>query len=262
MKRLLCALLACILAFGIIGNNSAEAQTKREKRILKAIVRVCADNWDKMHGYASTCAMMAYQESGCGKKSNGYNLWGINSGRSYYGTIEEGIKGWLRVINLDYYENANTASNGDEQLYILLEHGYCQPPRNYYSLCMKLKSMYNLGDLDRQMFAWIKKRKAKEKQKREKNLRKKRQNGDFKIVFDADVPIGTCVGDPEYIKKGSTVIFGYGQYEVAKTKKHLGNKLIIGKSDMFERELFSIDKILDMSNERFKLQEVIEDAKG
>jgi hypothetical protein len=93
-------------------------------------------------------------------------------------------------------------------------------------------------------------------------LRKKRQQGLFKVVFDESAPVGSCITDSEYIKNGSTIIFGNNIYEVYDTERGLGNTIILGKPSYIVREIYFDDDFWGTSDREFKLQEVIEDAVG
>ena len=87
----------------------------------------------------------------------------------------------------------------------------------------------------------------KEKEKRLRKKREKRQDQFFTLAGGKN-RIGTVIADPEYIKKGSTVLIGMNFYEVIGTQKGLGNTLKIG----------------GLSSERagVKLSEVVENARG
>lgn len=69
-----------------------------------------------------------------------------------------------------------------------------------------------------------------EKKKRLEKRRKCRQKKPFSISHSLEVPYGTIVADPGYIRSG-TVQIGYRYYEVS-TKKGLGSRLLINDEDL------------------------------
>lgn len=246
-------LLATVLCSTI---SDAKERSYSVKYIDKVIVEVCAENWPEYHGYATTCAMMARKESNYAEKCRRNNLWGLNGGRSSYNTLEDGVREWLRVINLHYYKGVKKTRNCDEQLDLLLERGYCRPVGNYFSDCMRLKDMYNLEKLDKKMFRLIKK-KEKEKKKKEKERRKKlRQKSWFFLKYDpclAPWQVATYRG----IIKGGTIRFNtnnnflnYAWQDVVRTEKGDLNIIYTG------------NRYLAMTYNKLKLSEIVEEAKG
>lgn len=93
-----------------------------------------------------------------------------------------------------------------------------------------------------------KKRLKREKIQREKE-RIKRQQGWFYIIYDDSLLPYQVVTDPEYIK-GGCISFGGDWFEVKKTKKGLGNKILTG---------MKIAQIFDM---KVKLEMIEEGAVG
>lgn len=184
MKRFIAILLALALTLIPCNDSSALERTERIQSVLDVIVEVCAENWDEHHGYPSCCAMIAAQESLFGAAGRANNLWGLACGRASYSSLENGVIAWLKCLNNGWYGGAPKADNGDKQLHELLSHGYCQPPGNYYQYAMRLKSMYNLGELDEQMFRIIEKKKAKQRRIKEKKKRRKLQKLSYIVAYD------------------------------------------------------------------------------
>ena len=221
-------LVALIISTTLIVGQGVQAKENpswiQEK--LDFFVSECADHWDEYHVYPSTMAMIAAQESFFGKYGRSYNLWGLACGRASYGSFEEGIHAFMQCVNNGYYPGAPEADSGDEQLAILLDHGYCQPPGRYFSYAMSLKASYNLGILDERMFEIIKKNKRKEARK----LRKKRQKKPFTPVYEDEIDEGVIYVDPKWVKSG-VVQIGWNYYDV-KPRKGLKSRFLINDENM------------------------------
>lgn len=82
-----------------------------------------------------------------------------------------------------------------------------------------------------------KKRLQKEEREREQ-ARKLRQKGWFKLVYDKDLLPNQVITDPNFIK-GGDICFGGQWFEVIKTKRGLGNKILVGMqvADYFDMEV-------------------------
>ena len=229
---------------------SASMRTERINKVLDVIVDVCADEWDRYHGYPTTCAMMAAQESLFGQAGRQNNLWGLNCGRASYGSLEEGVRAWLRCINNGWYPGAAAADNCDAQLDILLSHGYCQPPGRYFYYCMKLKDMYNLGELDERMFRELKRRRQLKRTRERQALREKPMT----IVYDPSLSPWQVVTYRGVVGSGMIRINVenplYTWLDVVYTKK--GKKTVI----------YSGNKELVMLHPVVKLEEVREEVVG
>ena len=122
-----------------------------------------------------------------------------------------------------------------------------------------LSSIYRYGwdSYDHRLFKRLKRKEAKA-------LRKERQKRKFGIILSEDIPEGTAIVDPKWIKKGSTIIYGGGIVECTNTKIGLRNTIVIGRrSPLCFKRLYDLqpDKLFDTDKFRIKL-EVIEDAKG
>lgn len=217
-------ILGILVGFAVM-STEADAKESRQE-VIQTILEVCADNWPKYHGYASTCAMMAAQESLFGKAGRPNNLWGLGGGRFSYPTLEDGIKAWLKCINNEFFPKAKCAKNGDEQLAYLLAHGYCEPVGNYYSACMWLKNYFHLDELDDAMFELIQEKKEKQ---------------DFRATYDHSIPYG-CVGVDSDVVKGGTVRIGTRYYDVV-AKEGLGSAVTFSDIDTIRSlGVFKIDE--------------------
>lgn len=248
-------IVICLLLLGIIlstQTSSASMRTDRINKVLDVIVDVCTENWKEYHGYPTTCAMMAAQESLFGKAGRQNNLWGLGAGRNSYGSLEAGVIAWLECLNNGHYGSATDADNCDEQLRELLAHGYCQPPGSYYSAAQSLKEMFNLGTLDKRMFKELK----RIRQKILKQRRKHRQKKQMTLQFDPSLSPWEVITYRGVVKSGTLrfknddVFMNWQWMDVTNTKK--GNKLII----------YTGNKILAMMKPSIYLAEVVEEAVG
>lgn len=84
----------------------------------------------------------------------------------------------------------------------------------------------------------------REEREREQ-ARKRRQEGEFILVYDKSLLPHQVVTDPNFIK-GGCISFGGGWFEVIKTKRGLGNKIRCG---LALAEQFEIEVKLDMVEE-------------
>lgn len=89
-----------------------------------------------------------------------------------------------------------------------------------------------------------KKRLQKEEREREQ-ARKRRQKGWFKLVYNENLLPNQVITDPNFIK-GGCISFGGQWFDVVKTKRGLGNKILIG---MQIAEAFEMNVKLDMVEE-------------
>ena len=215
-KNMICLLsgiiLGLLVGFALFAREAGARISESRKEVLETITEVCADNWDRYHGYASTCAMMAGNESSFGKACPNYNLWGIKGGHYY--SLKDGVLGWLEVINNQYFPNAREKKSGDAQLDYLLDRGYCVPRGRYFSNCMWLKARYDLGELDDTMFELI---------------QEKKEHQRFKAKYDSSIPVNAVGVDKDIIGSG-TVRIGLRYFDVIPVKG-LGNHILFGKVD-------------------------------
>lgn len=129
-----------------------------------------------------------------------------------------------------------------------------------YGVSLDLFTPENVG-FKKPCKVWVyRKESKKEKQKRLAKIRRKRQKQPFRILFETDLPAGTCITDKKYIPKGSTVILENLIVECIDNELDLGNTIRIGidVDDNFR----DISKILENCTYVTKLKEVIENGKG
>lgn len=89
------------------------------------------------------------------------------------------------------------------------------------------------------------KARLKREEREREQARKRRQEGEFILVYDKTLLPHQVVTDPNFIKSGC-ISFGGGWFEVIKTKRGLGNKIRCGLS---LAEQFEIKVRLDMVEE-------------
>jgi hypothetical protein len=89
------------------------------------------------------------------------------------------------------------------------------------------------------------KARLKREEREREQARKRRQKGEFILVYDKDLLPHQVVTDPNFIK-GGCISFGGGWFEVIKTKRGLGNKIRCG---LALAEQFEIKVKLDMLEE-------------
>lgn len=174
----------------------ADTFTEEQQKRADVIAEICMDNWDEYGVLPSVAIAQAFVESTLGEHCNNYNLWGIESGARAYGSLEEGTYDYLKVINNGYYDNAPFCKDYSEQIYWILEGGYCQPVGNYYENAIWTIEHYNLAEYDKKMFAEIKEKKRLEKQKKT-----------FTIVHDSTIPENVAVVNEKIIKSGAICIY-------------------------------------------------------
>lgn len=149
MKRL-CLIIFVTLILKI--NVNARELTEFQKKNADAIYEVVAENWDEYGVLPSVCIGQAMQESTLGEHCPNYNLWGLDSGKLYYQTLEDGVYGYMKCINNPYFKSATFKTKWREQLWIIAENGYCQPKDGYYNDVEWIIENYDLVQYDRKMF--------------------------------------------------------------------------------------------------------------
>ena len=130
-----------------------------------------------------------------------------------------------------------------------------------YGVSLDLFTPENVG-FKKPCKVWVyRKETKKEKQKRLAKIRRKRQKQPFRILFETDLPAGTCITDKKYIPKGSTVILENLIVECIDNELDLGNTIRIG-IDVDDNNFRDISKFLENCTYVTKLKEVIENGKG
>jgi len=232
------SLLVLLTILTVSVDGTAQAKTREQiNEVLDVYVDECYEHWDEYHVYPSCMAMIGAQESLFGTAGRANNHWGLVGGKASYATLEDGIHAFMRCVNDPWYHGAEKANSGDEQLKQLLKYGYCQPPGDYYSYAMRLKSMYNLGELDERMFRRIKAKARKQRKLANKKYREQQQKLMFHVVHDPTLAPWQVVTYRGTIK-GGTIRIRYsdtmGRYtwrDVVGTKK--GKHRIIYTGDRF-----------------------------
>ena len=160
--------------------------TEEQNYIWNKIYEVCRDNWDTYGVLPSVCMTQAYIESTIGEHCAGSNnLWGIKSSKSEsgwanYATLEDGIIGYLEIINNGNYPNAPYCKKANYQLRYILDGNYCVPEGDYYEKGLNIISAYALTEYDDLMFEELdnndeEKKAADAKKKREEQKRKQKK---------------------------------------------------------------------------------------
>lgn len=122
-----------------------------QQRNAETIAKICVDNWKKYGCLPSVAIAQAFVESTLGKHcpSGSNNLWGICSGAVRYDSIEDGVYGYMRVINNGYYKGAPHCKDYSTQISRILAGGYCTPVGDYYSNAIWTIEHYQLYEYDK-----------------------------------------------------------------------------------------------------------------
>lgn len=112
------------------------------------MAEICIKEWKKYGVLPSVCIAQAMQESTLGKYCSPNNLWQIKSGAVSYGSLEDGVYAYLRVINNGCYGTAPFTKNASSQISKILAGGYCTPVGDYYSNVMWIINKYGLERFD------------------------------------------------------------------------------------------------------------------
>lgn len=236
---------------------------------MQQIADICKDQWPSYGRLPSVAIAQAYVESGI--FSGGRNLYGVR-GCSGLGVYDATIR-YLKCLNNQYFRGEGAFSLDPEyQLSVIMKGGrYCageRPGGSYYNNCISIINRFNLDRFD----APIRKMVREEAKKRR---RKERQRHTFVLRTDESIRSLTpyqAITDPDYIPKGSTIVYGGGIVEVVGTRKGIGNTIIIGKREFpwtWRMELAKsrlkypgFSRFHDPISLKIKLMEVYEDAKG
>lgn len=122
-----------------------------QQKNAETIARICVENWEKYGCLPSVAIAQAFVESTLGKHcpSGSNNLWGICSGAVSYSSIEDGVYGYMRVINNGYYKGAPHCKDYSTQISRILAGGYCTPVGDYYSNAIWTIEHYQLYEYDK-----------------------------------------------------------------------------------------------------------------
>lgn len=238
----------------MVQSKTSSALTTRQKKTADEIADICISNWDTYGRLPSIAVGQAFVESGLG---SGPNLFGVmgQSGRSVYGSTI----GYLECLRNEYFRGEGAfVLDREEHLSIVMKGGrYCEgehPGGNYWNNVISSIYRYGWNQFDEVL-------EKKLANKERKRLRKKRQQGSFRIIFSDELTEGTCIVDPGWIKKGSTIIYPGGIVEATSTKSGLGNTIIAGcEKSIFPQTVGGFD-FFDLEKLRINI-DVFEDSKG
>ena len=225
-----------------------------------AIADICIEEWPTYGILPSVAVAQAFVESGLG--SGGSNLFGVN-GCFGLETVLATYR-YLQCLHNEFFKGkAAWKDSPEEQLYYILERGYyCEgeyPYGSYYYNVIRSIYRYGWDKYDEKLSRKLAEEDRERAQKKASRLRSQRSRMPFKILFSNNIPFGTMCTDPEYIKKGSTVILGYYIFEVTESDKGLDNSVVIGCKD---EALPSLHDDILVDGLYTHLTEVIENAKG
>lgn len=128
----------------------AEELTEKQKERAEIIAQICTENWEEYGCLPSVCIAQAMQESCLGEVCYPNNLWGLYGGYHSFDSLEDGVYGYMKVLNNGLYDNALHNEEQDE-LYVISEivkAGYCSDP-NYVSKITSLINTYNLSEYNK-----------------------------------------------------------------------------------------------------------------
>ncbi len=214
--------------------HAKQILTKKQQQTADKIAEIADANWEKYGVLPSVAVGQAYKESSLGVRCPNYNLWGIGSGSVYYGSLKDGVIGYLRVINNGYYPNAPFERNYKKQLRRILDGGYCTPVGDYYEDVMYGYSQHNFEKYDKALFKRLSEEK-KERKKEEKQVNQyiKKMTSPmepFTLRNDPTLPEGIIYANADCIAGGAVMIFSssdpkdfVGTYEVAQDQSISGN---------------------------------------
>lgn len=207
MKKFLAVVLSFLLAVNTIYRpvSASPSLSEVQQQNRDTIVSICTKNWDKYGVLPSVCLAQAFVESTLGKHCSGYNLWGICSGAVHYGSISDGVYGYMHVINNGHYKGAPYSHDYRTQLKRILAGGYCVPEGAYYENATWAIRTYNFDKYDEKMFKELRQIKEDEKVQKE-------QKKTFVMKYDSSVPENAVKVDKSIIRKGTIDVYDKGRY--------------------------------------------------
>lgn len=149
--------------------------TEEQAEDAQTIADICIEHWEEYGCLPSVCIAQGWQESNLGKESNGYNWWGICSGAVSYDSLEEGVIGYMKVINNGYYEGAPFETDPSKQIRKILDGGYCQPEGVHYSNIMWIIDYFDLTQYDDQLFAALEEKEQQAELEKQKQIQAERE---------------------------------------------------------------------------------------
>ncbi len=215
MRRKLIKTLAVTIAVAFIPHSAVKAEKfplDYQNYHAREIAREVSEHWEEYGVLPSVAVAQAFLESQLGKTTDSYNMWGICRNEVKYYSLEEGVHGYMGVINNGYYPNAPFVEDYHTQIYYILEGGYCPgTEEKYYNDIVWIINNYDLQRYDCRMFSMLNKKAEKEKRlvlKKKKNReRRKEWNKYFHVVYNSEVPPDSVMVDSSLIKKGAVVLY-------------------------------------------------------
>ena len=236
------------------------ALSRSQQNTADAIADISIEEWPTYGILPSIAVSQAFIESGLG--SGGSNLFGVNG--CFGLDIVSATYRYLQCLHNEFFKGkAAWKDSPEEQLYYILEMGfYCEgeyPYGRYYNNVIQSIYRYGWDKYDEKLSRKLAEKDRERARKNAKRLRAQRTRMPFRLIFNKDMALGTMCADPEYIKKGSTVIVGYYIFEVTESDKGLDNSVIIGCKD---ETLPSLHDDILVDGFYTYLTEVIENVKG
>lgn len=234
--------------------------SREQKNTADAIADICIEEHPTYGILPSVAVAQAFVESGLG--SGGSNLFGVN-GCFGLETVSATYR-YLQCLHNEYFKGkAAWKDSPEEQMFYILERGcYCEgeyPYGSYYYNVIRSIYRYGWDRYDEKLSRKLAEKDREKARKKASRLRSQRSRMPFRLIFNKDMAMGTMCTDPEYIKKGSTVMLGYYIFEVTESDKGLDNSVVIGCKD---ETLPSLHDDIFVDGFYTYLTEVIEDAKG
>lgn len=158
MKKFLVLVLVLVMLMTSPAKVYAKSFTDSQTERAEVIAEICIREWETYGVLPSTAITQAFLESTLGDFCSGYNLWGIASGAVQYDSLEDGVYGYLGVINNGYYTNAPFEKDFYKQIRYILDGGYCQPEGDYYSKAVWTYETYELYKYDEMLFEELEKK--------------------------------------------------------------------------------------------------------
>lgn len=202
--------------------------TDSQQKNAEVIAEICNKEWKNYGVLPSIAIAQAFVESTLGDHCRGYNLWGICSGGVTYSSLENGVYGYLKVINNGYYKDAPFQTDYKIQIRKILDGGYCQPEGEYYSKVLWTVKTYNLEQYDQKLFTELKKQSKEERHRVKKQVKShinymrelavdrsteyereriKSQYKKYEFVYDPSLREGQVSVDIDIIYGGAVLVY-------------------------------------------------------
>lgn len=208
--------------------------SKNQIAIADKVAEIATENWGKYGVLPSVAVSQTFVESSLGDNQvRPNNLWGLRPGGEYssYGSVENGIYAYLRVLNNGRYDKGLHKKDYEIQLQKILDGGYYGEDdggtvEEYYQNCIKSIHKYRFDKYDKILFRSL--------QKKADAKRKKKWDRSYTLVYDPSVPNHAVMVDKSIIKRGTVQIWAdlemKGIYDVIPGKK--GRKIGISNPYM------------------------------